>query len=284
MSKINDKTSKLAAALDAVAKQQSLLVNAIFSGKDDPLHNFDARGLTIYRHNLQATAKRALSITFPTVLQLIGDDLFEYSCHQLLLTSPPDQGDWALWGQGFAPLLEQLKQLDDYPFVADCARVDFLRHQSERAKDHSVNLASLQLLASVDLDELFVTLPDSLALMQSCYPIVQLWQAHHGDMQDLQLYFTQAKAYLSQQPIQHYALIYRPEYKASVQEIDKTEFHWLSLLHQGVSIGKALDIMADSEFSFEQWLANAIEQRLISGFKQGPSNKYNDDNAQQCLI
>lgn len=271
MNKANQRSATLTLALNSVAQQQNQLMSAILTGEDNTGLNLDPRGLKIYRHNLQATAKRALSITFPTVLQLIGEELFELASDRLLLSSPPSQGDWALWGDDFASLLAQLQQLDDYAFVPDCARVDFLRHKSERAINSHVDMNSLQLLASVDIDELMVSFADSLYITTSDYPIVELWLAHHGDPERSQEYFTRVKDHLSQPHKQQYALIYRSEYKAQVAQLDELEFRWLSLLQQGLSLGKALDAMGDCSFSFENWLAKAIELGLISSFYQATS-------------
>jgi hypothetical protein len=274
VNKTNLKSAALTLALNSVAQQQSQLIGAIFTGEDNTGLNLDPRGLTIYRRNLQATAKRALSISFPTVLQLIGEQLFELASSLLLLRSPPEQGDWGLWGDDFADLLGQLPQLEDYPFVPDCARVDFLRHKSERATDHCVDMDSLQLLASVDIDELMVRFPQSLFIATSDYPVVELWLAHHGDPQSGEEYFGLAKDLLSQQHKQQHALIYRPQYKAYVVELDELEFRWFSLLQRGLSLGKALDTLCEvgeSAFVFENWLAKAIEHKLISSFYQVPN-------------
>ena len=82
-----------------VAKQQQSLIKLIFDEQAGD-HSFDPRGVEIYRRNLRATASQVLTITYPTVLKLIGEDLFQFACNKLLQSSPPKAGDWGLWGEG----------------------------------------------------------------------------------------------------------------------------------------------------------------------------------------
>ncbi|MBB1440931.1 putative DNA-binding domain-containing protein, partial [Shewanella sp. SG41-4] len=85
--------SLLAEAFHTVKLQQQMLVKAIFpvSNKNVKMDKdiqsslgFDTRGITIYRHSLQANARQALAVSYPTVVQLIGDDLFNHCCRKLL--------------------------------------------------------------------------------------------------------------------------------------------------------------------------------------------------------
>ena len=130
--------------------EQQQLMTAIL--KTDCSFDIDEKGLAVYKRNLHANAMRALEISFPTVEQLLGAELFAYCVEQLLLTSPPGSGDWGTWGREFSALLSQLPALDDYPYVADMATLDYSLHVLNRAKDFSVELSSMSLLASHDLD------------------------------------------------------------------------------------------------------------------------------------
>ena len=75
------------AAFEQVALQQQALIAAIFPPAGiEEISDFDPRGLAIYRNNLLATAQQALAISFPTVLTLIGEDLFNHACRELLIS------------------------------------------------------------------------------------------------------------------------------------------------------------------------------------------------------
>ena len=282
---MNNKASteySLQAAFEEVAQQQQTFIKAIFPSVGNKVMNevideLDPRGMTIYRNNLLATAQQALVIGFPTVLTLIGEDLFNHACRELLISSPPKHGDWALWGEEFPSLLSNLTQLVDYPFVADIAQIDSLRQQSMRAKDNVIDQASLQLLATHDIDELCIELTKSQFAMSSNYPVIEFWSSHQQSLFDStetlnQGFIEQSLDKFSQGDFLQNVLIYRPYFNAEIRELSAKELVWLTLIKQGVSIGKALDIMAnhnklEHDFDFAQWIGIALEQNLISRLK-----------------
>jgi len=270
------KSTLLAEAFESIKQQQQELVAIIFSqstSESDLSKGYDKRGLAIYRNNLLATSRQALAITFPTLKHLIGEDVFNYACQQYLILSPPTQGDWGVWGEGFADLLKDLPQLAEYPFVADIATLDWLRHQSMRAKDSRLDVDSVKMLATTELNDLYLALSPSHFLMRSKYPVIEFWLAHQnsdkGSTADLkQDYLEQAEDNLSTINFEQRVLIYRPNYKAEVRELCMTDYHWLTQIGQGISIGKALDNLAGEDFDFAQWLGLAIEQNIICQFNK----------------
>ena len=130
---------------------QQHLVNAIFNRSsnssqqsDSESFGFEEEGLEIYRRNLKTSAVRALQISYPTVLKLVGDELFAYAVERLLKIDPPSSGDWGLWGDTFPELLETLTALNEFPYVIDIARIDFFMHIQGREKDcllYTINVA-----------------------------------------------------------------------------------------------------------------------------------------------
>ena len=60
-----------------------------------------------YLPSRRANAQRALAITYPTVVQLLGDDAFGVLSQRLLNQSPHGRADWGAWGEGFAACLAQ---------------------------------------------------------------------------------------------------------------------------------------------------------------------------------
>jgi hypothetical protein len=277
-----NKDNSLQAAFEQVAQQQQNLIRAIFpSESDEVIIDIDPRGLAIYRNNLLATAQQALAISFPTVLTLIGESLFQYTCRELLISSPPKHGDWALWGKPYPILLSGLAQLSDYPFVADIAQVDWLRQQSMRAKDSAVEQASLQLLATHNLDELYIELSPSQFYMSSNYPVIEFWLSHqqniNSDRAEEHARINQERLKQSiekfvQAGVPQKVLIYRPHFNAELRELSMNEYAWLTLINQGVSIGEALDVMTENNqlehnFDFAAWIGHALKQNLIYRLK-----------------
>ncbi|SEF87665.1 HvfC/BufC N-terminal domain-containing protein [Marinobacterium lutimaris] len=243
--------------------EQQRLLAAIFAGAESG--SFDPRGLAVYQRNLKATARRALAISFPTVEKLIGDDLFGYATDQLLAVEPPSSGDWGVWGAGFGKLLDQLPELDDYPYVGDCARLDFNVHLSNRAIDSYVDVTSLQLLGTTPIDQLGLRLSPELVWLVSDYPIVDIWKAHHSGSKSVSREALEAAKDKLSQGVGQTALIYRVGHRALVRDLSLAERHWLKYLQQGLSLSNALELIGHTEFRFDEWLPDAVQQNLISG-------------------
>lgn len=246
--------------------EQQQLIRAIFdqNQEQNQTFDFDPRGLAIYQKSLQASAVRALRITYPTVLKLIGDDVFAYATEQLIKQDPPSTGDWALWGEHFSTVLKQLDALQEFPYVADIARLDFALHILGREKDTAVDMNSMSLLATCELEELRIVLNPALKLFVSKFPIVDIYNANHSQESQVETYLTQAKQKLTEGSGQ-VALIYRPQYKPLLRILEPSEHDWLKLIQQGCCIGQSLDRLVghDQNFSLETWLPLAIQQNLI---------------------
>jgi hypothetical protein len=246
---------------------QQKLVSAIFKTElnIDQASTFDSHGLAIYQRNLKASAISALKITFPTVLKLIGDEVFSYAVEQLIKQSPPSAGDWGVWGNNFSNVLKQITALQSFPYVADIATLDFSLHRIGREKDIELDMESISLLASCELDELRMILNPSIQLMVSEFPIVDIYNANHSSSNQSEYYLKQAQHSLVS-ALGQIALIYRPQFKPLVRTIESSEYDWLLLIKEGLSMGKALDVLMSRKqsFSLEAWLPLAIEQNLVS--------------------
>jgi hypothetical protein len=247
--------------------EQKQLMDAIFNKviKPNEASDFDFRGLGIYQRNLKTNAMNALQISFPTVIKLIGDNVFSYAVEQLLQQDPPTAGDWGLWGENFPELLRDLTALQDFTYVADVARLDFSMHLLGREKDVELDMNSISLLGECELDQLRVVLNPSIKLLVSEFQIIDIYCANHSLASQVEYYLNEAKHKMAE-GIGQTALLYRPEFKPLVRSVDSSENAWLRLMQQGVSLGSALDNLVDNkyEFSLEAWLPLAINQNLIS--------------------
>lgn len=246
---------------------QEMLVSAIFkTGSDvDQASTFESGGLSIYQRNLTANAIGALTITFPTVLTLIGEEVFSYAVERLIKQDPPSAGDWGEWGGGFPEVLKNLSALQAFPYVVDIARLDFLLHRIGRDKDSELDMDSISLLASTDLDELRVVLNPSISLLPSEFPVVDIYNANQTSLAESDFHLKEAQQKLVS-GLGQVTLIYRPQFKPLIRTINPEEHHWLLLIQKSFSIGKALDALKHRKqtFSLEDWLPLAIQHNLIS--------------------
>lgn len=247
---------------------QNQLLTAIFSSVGSTQVNdlalpSDDPGLAIYRANLRATAVQALNITFPTVEALIGESLMKLACEKMLTENPPSHGDWALWGKEFAQVLSNITALIDYPYVPDCARLDYICHQLVRAASEAFEQESLALLQSEDPMNIKVKFVPSFTLMESDYPIAGIRAAHKFSGTERKQKLLEVVNGVIEE--KYYLLCFRNGFDIVVQDISETHYQWLTLLQQH-SIGQALDLINLEHFSFEQWLLESIQNNLIHKF------------------
>ena len=118
---------------DPVSQQRALL-QAIFAATGEQ-PEFDPRGLEIYRRNLHASAARALSISYPTTTQLLGEELMGLFAAQHIRLVGKSTFDWADWGRQFPYWLKQHPISTEHPYLADIAHLDWAIHRADRAAD-----------------------------------------------------------------------------------------------------------------------------------------------------
>lgn len=240
---------------------QACLVESILSGNN--CGDFDEAGLDAYRRGLTANACRALEVSFPTIYSLIGHSRFSDAAKRYLTVHPPGEGDWGKWGDQFPELLANEALLSDFPYLKDCAALDWHCHQAERTENQTFDLNSLSLMEQ-NPNRTVLALGMGFMVLPSSYPIVDIFMAHQGDDTDKQALLLEARDKLTS-GIGQTAIIWRKEWKANVQSVDGTEARWLTLLQEKITLGAALDQLSGTDFDFQTGLIKAIENRWILG-------------------
>lgn len=261
----------MSAALDAAhaaeLDRQRALIGAILAPRGDAAAldlnetgERAARGLAAYRANAEALAERALGAAFGSIRTMLGDDDFAHLAAEFWRANPPQRGDVGEWGADFAGWLQAHPAMTRWPYLADCARLDFALHQNERAADASVDADSLALLADADPQHLRLVLMPGTALVSSRWPIVTIHRAHQsGADAD----FALARDAIERECGQD-ALVSRDGWRATVTELAGPEAAWTASLLAGANLASALD-RAGAGFDFAAWLAHAIQQRWLKG-------------------
>ena len=257
---------------EPVVNEQQRLLEAIWS--DDPEviteSGFDVEGIYIYRRNLFANAQQALSISFPTLFELLDSDVSEHICQQYLKLSPPTQGDWTQWGAGLASFIETTDIDYQYPYIADCVALDWHVHCALHGVDQTLDQSSLQLLGNCEPEQVFVKFNHNVKLLETKYPLTDIFQAHHDvDEQQRKLSMNNAQKALALAPKGQTVMIYRPEFQPKVITLTPDEGVFMCCLMSGQSLATALNLVSKSEhFLFENWLLKAIERNLIYTFNE----------------
>lgn len=95
-----------------------------------------AARIRIYRNAIAATRVRTLGESFPTVRALVGAVFFEQLAHRYAAHHPSRSGDLCEYGGEFPAFIEQSPEaMEPVPYLADVARLEWLRQQAALAAD-----------------------------------------------------------------------------------------------------------------------------------------------------
>jgi hypothetical protein len=248
------------------ARRQRELVEAVFSTEVSDTACAGVRqrgaqwqaGLAAYRGNGLAHARNALRVQFPTVLAMLGDETFDALCALYWRACPPQRGDLAWVGEELPEFVETLQALDDWPWLSDCAQLDWAVWQLAGAAPARLNEDDLRRLASGDPQTLRLRLAGGVRRVASAWPIVTLYLAHHEPDPD---WVAVGRMIERQQP--QTAWVWRQQAgtrpEMSVQAIDEATDRWILALNQNMNLDAALDF-AGTGFDFAAWLNQATRK------------------------
>lgn len=223
-----------------------------------PARGSAAQGLAAYRGNAAALAQRALGSAFPTVAALIGAESFAALARHFWHECPPVRGDIAEWGGELPAFVADSEQLADEPYLADSARLDWAVHSATRAADASgTPPPALDALSSTDPSQLRLQLAAGAAVVESRWPVVTVWHAHHADepFENVRAAFDAAR--------QQTAFVWRDDSHAiHIEALDTAEALFTAAAIDGRPLAAALDA-AGAAFRFDRWLERALRSRWL---------------------
>lgn len=142
-----------------------------------------ASRFAVHRNNAVASLVEALGDGFPVVRELVGDDFFGAMARAFIRAAPPRSPVLALYGDAFAGFVEGYAPAAVLPYLADMARLEYLRVQAVHAADAPALGAAdvaARLADPAALPGARLRLHPSAALLASRHAVVSLWAAHQG--------------------------------------------------------------------------------------------------------
>ena len=213
-----------------------------------------AQRLQVYRNMLAANHRAALATAYPMVQKLVGDDFFDGLCAVYLQDYPSASGNLQDYGADFPTLIENHPQAATLGYLADVARLEWLRQESILSPlEYPVSENIADNAAPADYEDLRLSLVPSLKLIQSDHPILDIW-LYCNDPGDSRLDI--------EGPGQHVA-VWRSGAQLSMLAIEPACYRLLSRLADGEALGTAIDAGAeDLAGDTLRWL---FRERLVSG-------------------
>lgn len=219
-------------------------------------------GIAVYQRNRWAMAERALSISFPTVFQLLGDG-FATLARQFLFTNPNSQADWGAWGEEFSSFIKSTPLHTALPYLSDCAALDWHIHTIERCNNSVMDRASLTRLENADPEIIYFVLNDNIKLIKSSYPIYAIWKMHQPDEAPSHWEEIANEQLHKKNSHTEHLIVFREDWKANPLTLNKSEYIFFEMMRNNKSLSYALDALANTDFNFSEWLLRSVKYNWI---------------------
>ncbi len=189
---------------------------------------------------------------------MLGDEDFAQLAREAWRDCPPRRGDIGEWGDELPAWIAAHEGLSEWPWLADCARLDLALHRSERAADAAFDAASLAALQDGDPARLrFVPMPGA-QVVDAGWPVATIYAAHQGNSD-----FAAVREALAARRAET-VLVSRQGWRAVVHRLDEPSAAWWRALAEGASLAQALARAGDA-FDLAAWLASALRQGWLKG-------------------
>jgi hypothetical protein len=198
---------------------------------DAPCAVTPAANLGVYRNHGETQFRGVLAISFPVLRRRVGEDYFRQLAHHYRRSHPSRSGDLQWIGQHFAGFLASHLEGTGYAWLADLARLEWLRELASISSHRPPLTAdTLGRYAPDQLERLVFTLQPSLGLLRSDFPVFSVWVANQG---------ADAPP-MDQSRGREQGLVQAGRNDIEVRTVEPAIFSWLSALAQGLNLGDAV--------------------------------------------
>jgi hypothetical protein len=140
-----------------------------------------ARRLQIYRNNVRANFLATLRATYPVIERLGGADWFEQSARRYQAACPSGCGDLQYVGERYPAFLAQELGSTRFAYFADVARLELAYQEVlTAAASPAFSAGELCVLDPADHERVIFVPRAALRLVESPYPLLQIWNANRG--------------------------------------------------------------------------------------------------------
>jgi hypothetical protein len=253
----------------ALRDLQLRFADALFDGAVDRMHaHIEENGiacaarLDIYRNNLREGFIKALSLGFPVLERLVGEDYFRHLALDFLKSHPSRAGNLHHIGAPLAGFLEARFEHTEYAYFADIAALEWAHQDALVAADAPA--LSADALRSVDptlYDLLHFDLHPAARLVQSNYPIIRIWRANQADVA--------ADNTIDLSSGGDNVLVLRAPECIEFHRIPAGDFAFLLALSRGENLGAALESALAAEVGFDLGAAlrRGLSLNLFTGLR-----------------
>lgn len=207
-------------------------------------------GLNIYRNNTYILLTEQLMALYPAVVKLVDERFFCYAADCFIQTEPPHSGDMNDYGVNFPDFLAHFTPLQQHPYVADVARLDYARHDSFLSPILPAVTAE-NIAQSAPETALFYQQPH-LCLTKTTFQVFDIWRAV-SDNQEITGKTEKSAEYI---------ITYRQGDDVVTQKTDAAGYKFLLNLPD---IAQATEnaLQQDATFDAGQFLGFCLKEKLL---------------------
>lgn len=223
----------------------------------DPCGNLrPAQQLAIYQNNVRGALQSSLAQVYPVCQKILGDNYFKQLARVYIKHHPSKHPDLNHYGESFSNFLssqyQQRDELNDFPYLSDLARLEWLYQSVYYAAQGSVfDFSAFARLTEQQQAQSTFQIAPCLEFMTSGYPVVSIWQINQHDSTLSQSLELHSESYC----------IFRNNNQIELVVIDADAYNLLVL----VSAGKSLTELTALDHGNK--LAELINQGWIDGFR-----------------
>lgn len=198
---------------------------------------------SVYRNNVYVSLIEALRRQFPVVNRLVGEEFFTSLARVYIDGNLPKSPLMFEYGDTFPDFLKSFDKVQDLPYLADIARIDYGRTQSYHALDaESLSLQNLAAIPQERFPAASFSLHPSARIIRSEFPILSIWRANTENSDVEEIFLDQGGEDL---------LIIRPSLTVTVHLLTPGAAEFIDALDQGLTIADAVELAADQSSDFD---------------------------------
>jgi hypothetical protein len=138
--------------------------------------------LQIYRHHILTSLTDVLQTTFPVICRLVDERFFRYAADAYIRQHPPTAPCLFEYGAHFPAFLAAFPPCLHLAYLADVARLEWALHVAWHTELRvPFDPTELADLAPHDVAQLTFQFDPSVMLLESPWPIDQIWRVHQAD-------------------------------------------------------------------------------------------------------
>jgi len=135
--------------------------------------------ISVYQNNVAQGFTNALALTFPVLKRLVGEAYFRQLAGQFRTRHPSRSGNLSNIGLPLPDFLQQTFERTEYAYLADISRLEWLVHEVQCAAEAPrLKVDAFRAVMPASYDRLRLNMHPAVRLLQSAFPIVQIWQSN----------------------------------------------------------------------------------------------------------